>query len=153
MRFACSGPVGIVAGAGAAADGSRVGRRAPSPLPKALRGFCCGVVTLENLLRQLNVALRPAGPDVVCQNRFTMARRLDQPNTPGDHCLKYVCPEEFSQVRRDLARKIGPVIEHRDEDALNSDGMLHRFANSVDGTDKLRYALQRKKLTLNWNQR
>src|SRR5260370_35752177 len=108
MLFACSGPAGLIVGAGAAADGSRVGSRAPRPLPKALRGFCCGVVTLENLLRQLNVALCSAGPDVICQNWFSMTRCLCQPNAARNHSLKYVCSKEFSQVACNLPRQIRP---------------------------------------------
>ena len=34
----------------ATAAGARVGSNAPKPLPNALRGFSCGVVTIQNLL-------------------------------------------------------------------------------------------------------
>src|SRR5713226_9049889 len=147
MLLACSGLIGVVAGAGAA--GNRVGIRAPRPLPKALRGFCCGVVTLENLLRQLNVALRPTRTNVICQNRLAVARRLGQSHTPRDHRLKYVLAEKFSQVSGDLSRKIRTVIEHGDENTFDLKGMLHCFANSVDCTDELGYPFQREKLALN----
>src|SRR5260370_25958889 len=112
--LACSGLFGVAAGAGAADAGSLVGSSAARALPRALRGFCWGVVTLENLLRQLNVALRSAGPNVVCQNRLPMTWRLRQSHASRDHCLKHVCPEEFSQVCRNLPREISPVIDHRD---------------------------------------
>ena len=77
------------------------------------------------------------------------AWRLGQSNTPRDHRLKYVVAEEFSQVGCNLPRKVGAVIEHRDENTLDLKGMLHCFPNSVDSTDKLGYPFQGKELTLN----
>src|SRR5574341_499985 len=74
----------------------RSGISAPSPLPSAC--FCIG----QNLLGQLQVALRPPGTVIIQQHRLAVARRLGERDVPvNDGCVDLV-PEELTHLLRHL---------------------------------------------------
>src|SRR4051812_1707886 len=87
----------VVAGAACAAGTAgvwmRVGRRAPIPLPSALRG-CSGLFMVEDLFGEFDVAFRPLGSGVISQNRFAETRRLGQPHASRNDSAKDFIFEE-----------------------------------------------------------
>src|SRR5579884_4040173 len=111
-----TGGTGSAAGSADGATGGRCGRRAESPLPRALR---LSAFIRKNLLRQLNICLRPAGADIVGNHRLPKARRFGQPLAAWDDRFEHVVPEELPEVLCYLAHQDGAFVEHGEEYALD----------------------------------
>src|SRR5882757_658360 len=135
----CSGPAGVALKAGAAAaaeppgatecDGAGVpvlpaggaagvcgsGSRmsAPSPRPKAFLGIG------NYLLCKLRVSFGALTMYIIENNRFTKTRSLGKTNIPRNQALEDLRSKEAAQIRRYLARKTGPLVVHRQENAFN----------------------------------
>src|SRR5271166_251243 len=91
--------------AGGTATGGRVGSKAPMPLPRALRG-CSGLLMLEDLFSELDIAFCPLGAGVVCEDGLAETRGFSQPNAAGDDGPEDLFFEEFLEVGRHLAGQI-----------------------------------------------
>src|SRR5438477_13021788 len=85
-----------------------------SPRPNA---FLC---MANNLFSELPVAFRSARPRVVSKDWLAVARRLGQSHVARDDCRKDLASEKILQVVADLARQVGPIIVHSEQDALDS---------------------------------
>src|ERR1035441_3805258 len=125
----------------------RVGRSAPIPLPSALRG-CSDLLMVEDLFGEFDVAFRPLGPGVVGQDGFAETGRFGQAYAARDDGPEDLVFEELAQVGGHLARKVGPVVVHGQEDAFDGERMLEAFADPVDGVHELRDAFQGEELAL-----
>src|ERR1017187_1941038 len=99
-------------GSGSGREGARVGSRALSPLPSALRGVST-LFMVQDLFRELNVTLRATGAGIVAENGLAEAWRLRQSDAAGNDGSKHLVAEELTQVRRYLAREVGAVVVHR----------------------------------------
>src|ERR1700723_3042684 len=96
----------VISGAGGTGvTGGRVGRSALRPLPSTLRALS-GLVTVQNLLCQLNVTFRTLGTGVIGQNRLAKARGLSQANAPRNDGLEDLVFEEIAQVGGNLPGQI-----------------------------------------------
>src|ERR1035438_4072303 len=129
----------------------RVGRSAPIPLPSARRG-CSDLLMVEDLFGESDIAFRPLGSGVIGQDGFAETGRFGQANAAGDDGAEDLVFEELAQVGGHLARKVGPVVVHGQEDAFDGERMLEAFANPVDGVHELRDAFQGEELALDGDQ-
>src|SRR3954451_24544521 len=112
--------------------GVRVGRSAPIPLPRALRGlsdFCM----VQDLFRELDIAFSTAGARVIGKDGLAETGGFGEADAAGDDGFEDLVFEEVAEIVRDLAGKIGPVVEHGEEDALDFEGVVERFADALDG--------------------
>src|SRR5580693_6783385 len=74
------------------------GRSADKPLPSALRGLSFALFIFQNLLGQLDVTLRPPGARIIDDDRFAVAWRFRQPDTPRNHGRQDLVAEEVLQI-------------------------------------------------------
>src|ERR1035441_9458573 len=125
----------------------RVGRSAPIPLPSALRG-CSDLLMVEDLFGEFDVAFRPLGSGVVGQDGFAETGRFGQAYAARDDGPEDFVLEELTQVGGHLAREVGPVVIHGEEDALDGEGVLEPFANPVDRVHQFRDSLQGEEFAL-----
>jgi hypothetical protein len=103
---------------------------------------------IQYLFRELNIALCAPRTGVVSQNRLPKAGRFRQSNAAWNHCAEDLFLEKAFKVSGNLASEVGPVVEHSEQDAFNTKGMLKGIANAVHGVEQLRYTLQREELAL-----
>src|ERR1019366_5157108 len=89
------------AGAGSTGAGNwvgfRVGRSAPIPLPSALRG-CSDLLMVEDLFGEFDIAFRPLGSGVICQDGFAETGRFGQTYAAGDDGPEYFIFEEIAEI-------------------------------------------------------
>src|SRR5258707_15696056 len=97
----------------------RVGRRAESPLPNALRGLSGALFMGQDLLCQLNVALGAARAQVIRKNRLAETGCLSKANTPRNYGLKDALLKELPEILFHLASEIHSLVVHRQQYALN----------------------------------
>src|ERR1035437_8579138 len=139
------------AGAGGMGAGGwmwvRVGRSAPIPLPSARRG-CSGLLMVENLFGESDIAFRPLGSGVIGQDGFAEAGRFGQTYAAGDDGPEYFIFEEIAEVGGHLTGEVGPVVVHGEEDTFDGQGVLEGFANPVDGVHEFGDAFQGEEFAL-----
>jgi hypothetical protein len=139
------------AGAGVVGAGGgvwvRVGRSAPIPLPSALRG-CSGLFMVENLFGEFNIAFGPLGSGVIGQDRFAEAGRFREADTAGNDGAEDLVLEEVAEVGCHLARKVGAVVIHGEEDTFDGERVLEGFANAVNGIHELGNAFEGEEFAL-----
>src|SRR5947209_7735096 len=104
-------------GGGTATEG-RLGSRAPSPLPSALRGFSV-LFMVQDLFCEFDVALRTFRTRIVAEDRFAETGGFGQPDAAWNDRPKYLVAEEFLEIRSHLAGEVRPVIEHRKQDPFD----------------------------------
>src|SRR6266436_4654786 len=97
----------------------RVGRRAESPLPNALRGLSGALFMGQDLLCQLNVALGAARAQIIRKNRLAKTGSLGKANTPRNYGLKDALLEEFAKILFHLASEVHSLVVHGQQHALN----------------------------------
>jgi len=51
---------------------------------------------------------------------------------PRNYRREHFVPEELPEIRRNLPCKVRPVVEHREQDALDIDGMAERLSYAVN---------------------
>lgn len=139
---------GVGAASAVAVCGLRAGRSDPRPLPRTRRMFS-GLFTVQDLLCQLNIALGAFGARVVGENRLAEAGRLGEFYAAWNDGFENLVLKEFAKVGGDLAREIGAVVVHRQQDACDLDGVVKGFANPVDGIHELGNTFKGEELALN----
>src|SRR5262249_31876916 len=77
---------------------SAVGRRAPRPRPSAR------FITLDDLLRQLQVGDRAGGPEIVLEDGAAVAGCLRESNIAGNHGREHLTLEIALDLRAYLCR-------------------------------------------------
>src|SRR5258708_13045238 len=97
----------------------RVGRRAESPLPNALRGLSGALFMGQDLLCQLNVALGAARAQVIRKNGLAEAGVLRQTNAAGNYSAKDALLKEFSQILFHLPGEVHAFVVHVKQYAFN----------------------------------
>src|ERR1035437_4467459 len=127
--------------------GVRVGRSAPIPLPSARRG-CSDLLMVEDLFGEFDIAFRPLGSGVICQDGFAETGRFGQTYAAGDVGPEYFIFEEVAEVGRHLTGEVGPVVVHGEEDTFDGQGVLEGFANPVDGVHEFGDAFQGEEFAL-----
>src|SRR5262245_44579462 len=80
-----------------------------------------------------------------------MAGCLGEPHAARNDGLEYLIGEELLEIVGDLARQIGPVIIHSEQNAFDSQVVLKRISDSIDSVEQLRDALQGEEFALNGN--
>src|SRR5581483_10299904 len=73
-----------------------------------------------------------------------MAWRFCQTNVTRDCRREQLVAEKLLQLGRDLLREVGPIIEHRQQNAFNFDLGIEGTANSLDCVEQLRNSLERE---------
>ena len=99
----------------------------------------------------MDVRLGTTGARVVGKNRFTETGGFCEPDAAWDHGLKDLVAKEIAEVGFDLAREIGSIIVHGEQDAFDLQGRVEGFFGAVDGVHELRDTLEREELTLDWD--
>src|SRR5208283_354671 len=126
-------------------------RRAPRPLPSALRGFSV-LFMVQDLFRQPDVALGALGARVVSENGLAETGRFGQANAAGDDSGKDLIREKLSKIIGDLACQVRAVVIHGEEYALYLQRMLEGVANSIDSIHELGNTFKSEKLALDGNE-
>src|SRR5882724_11172666 len=119
---------------GVCGSGSRMS--APSPRPKAFLGIG------NYLLCKLRVSFGTLTMYIIENNRFTKTRSLGKTNIPRNQALEDLRSKEAAQIRRYLARKTGPLVVHRQENAFNLQAGIQGAPDPHQGVQKFRDALQ-----------
>src|ERR1035437_8837554 len=139
------------AGAGGTGAGNwggfRGGRSGPIPFPSALRGWL-GLLMVEDLFGEFDIAFRPLGSGVICQDGFAETGRFGQTYAAGDDGPEYFIFEEVAEVGGHLTGEVGPVVVHGEEDTFDGQGVLEGFANPVDGVHEFGDAFQGEEFAL-----
>ena len=125
----------------------RAGIRALMPLPSALR--VSGLLMVEDLFCELDVALRAFRAWIIGENRLTETGRFGQANTAGDYGFEDLLSEKLFKVGCNLPRQVCSVVEHGQDNSLNFEGVPETVPDPVDGVHELRDTLEGKKLALN----
>jgi len=125
-----------------------VGSSAPSPLPRALRWLSV-LFMIQDLFREFDITLRAARPRIVAQDRFTETRSLGETNAARNDCIEDAISEKLFQVGSNLAGKVGTVVVHGEQDALDGERVVEGIVNSVNGIHELGDAFECKELALN----
>src|SRR5574341_1553155 len=115
----------------------RSGMRAPSPLPSAC--FCIA----DDLLGKFQVALRPAGPDVVEDHRLAVARGLGEGNVPVNDRRIHLVPEILSDLLRHLLRQVVPGVVHGEKHAFDGQFGIQVLFDELDGVHERRQPFER----------
>src|SRR5260221_4040147 len=116
----------------------RVGRRAESPLPNALRGLSGALFMGQDLLCQLNVALGAARAQIIRKNRLAKAGGLCQSNAARNYGLKDFLLKEFSQILLNLAGLGHPLVVHSEQKALHLDSSCRNLADKLYRVQEVR---------------
>ena len=119
-----------------------------SPLPSTLRGFSV-LFMVENLFCELDVAFRAFGAGIVGENRLAETGRLGQANASRNYGFEDLISEELLQIGCDLPGQVGPVVEHRQENAFDFEGVTEAVPDPVDRVHELRDTFEGEKLALN----
>src|SRR6266567_625368 len=77
------------------------------------------VVPGEEFPGKFKVSLGSPRTRIIERNRFTVARRLSQPHIPRNHCAEEPFLEILFQRFCDLLRKVGAIVVHGQQHALN----------------------------------
>src|SRR5674476_1642599 len=120
------------AGATGSAEGVLGPSRADSPLPSALRGFSDTLLIREYLLRQFDIRLCASRAHVIAQNRFSETGRLRKPDATRNDGPKDLAPKKLAQIGGNLPRQDRTVVEHREQDAFNAQGVAERITNTFN---------------------
>jgi hypothetical protein len=137
-----------VGSGGVAGGGFRVGRRALTPLPRALRGGFSALLMGEDLFGEFDVTFGSARAGVVGEDRFAETGRLGQADAAWNHRSKNLVPEELLKVGFHLAGQVGAVVEHGQQNALDAQGVLKGVADPVYGVHEFGNALKGEELAL-----
>ena len=78
-----------------------------------------------------------------------MTGSLSEPDVAGNECGQNFIAEECFQIFHHLVGQIGPLIKHRQEDALDFQVGISGTANFLNRFHQLGHTLQGKVLTLN----
>src|SRR5437867_8950751 len=106
----------------------------------------------DDFPREIEIRFGPLAADVVEHDRLAEAWRLPQAHVPRNDGLEDLLLEEPPYFLHHLARQVGALVEHRQEDSFHLESRIQRPADSLQGIDELRDSLERQVLTLNWNQ-
>src|SRR5579885_1419938 len=145
---------GVVKGfaSGTATFPARVGSRADSPLPRALRCLSVPVFMFQDLLGELDIAFRTSGTRIVNQNWLAVTRRLSELYAPRDDRCEDITRKELLEIVGDLPGQVGPIIVHGQENSLDLKRMRKGILDAINRVHQLRNPLQCKELALNRNQ-
>jgi hypothetical protein len=77
------------------------------------------------------------------------AGSLGEANAPWDDGAEDLVAEELPEILSYLAREIGTVVVHGEENAFDTEGTFKCLPDAVDGVHELGNALQGKKFALN----
>ena len=89
---------------------------------------------------------------VVTDNWLAVAGRLGKPDVPGNHRLKNLQPVKIAQISRDRGRKIGSLVIHREQQALDHQSRIVKAPDPCERVEEFGYAFESVVLTLNRNQ-
>ena len=103
---------------------------------------------LEEFLGDGEVALRPDGLNVVEQNGLTEAGGFRQPDVPGNYGPEHPMREVLLGVLRHLPAQIQARVVHREQDAVDREGLVEILLHHLDGVEQLRNSLERVVLAL-----
>src|SRR3989338_1074024 len=142
---AATGGTGASTAAGSAAAG-KSRSSALSPLPSALR------VMGDDLLGEFEITLAAARLRVVEQDGLAVARGFGQAHVPGDDAREHLGAEEVAQVSQDLARKVGALVVHGEEDPFDGELRVERAPDAHQGVEQLAHTLQGQILALDGHQ-
>src|SRR4051812_46049305 len=73
----------------------------------------------HDLFRELDVTLCPTRSRIVNQCRLTVAGRLGEADVPRDSGLAELVAEMLLQLRSDLLRQVGALVEHGENHTLD----------------------------------
>src|SRR5690606_27185537 len=76
------------------------------------------------------------------------AWRLREPDVPGDDAAEDATPEVLLRLVRDLAREVEPLIEHREQDALDLEARIQALLDEANRVEQLGEPFERVELAL-----
>jgi hypothetical protein len=91
---------------------------------------------IQDFLRELNVAFRASGADIVDEDRLAVAGSLGETNAAGNDGLKDLVLKELLKVGGDLTSEIGAVVIHGEENAGDLEGVIKGAADPVNDIDE-----------------
>ena len=105
----------------------------------------------SDLRRQLAIGLRSPGARVVDRDRLPEPRRLGQADGPGDDHVIHEVAEEPLDLFDDLARQLGPWIEHGHDDPRQPQVRIDVLLDQAHVPQELPQPLERVVLALDRN--
>src|SRR5438067_4863048 len=133
----CTAPSGMGAGIGAGCAAAAVvavflaGRSECRPLPSAFRGSF--LVIGEDLFCKLDIGFGALRSRIIQEDGLSVAGRFRQPNASRDDGAENFAAEELTQIGRDLAGQVHPLVVHREQDAFDFQGMREGVAHAIYG--------------------
>src|SRR4051812_42501578 len=107
---------------------------------------------LEYFAGEREVRLGASGLHVVQHDRHPVTRRLAETDVARDHGSEHFFLEEAAHIGRHLLAEIGPLIEHRQQHALDVEGGIQRGAHAAHGADQIGQAIEREVFTMQRDQ-
>src|ERR1700720_1400507 len=89
---------------------------------------------------------------IIENNRFTETWSLREPNVSGNQALKDLRTKKASQVCGDLSGKTGPLVVHRQKDALNLQARIQGAPDAHQSVQKFRNSFEGQIFALDRNQ-
>src|SRR5882672_4800411 len=122
------------------------GIKASRPLPSAF------LTTLDHLPGETHVAGGTRAIWVVGHYRLAEARCLAEAHVPRNDCLINTLREEPSRLRQNLLRQVEPIVEHREQHALDLEPGIERLLDQPDRAQQMTQPLERVVLALHRNE-
>src|SRR5919108_1267652 len=117
----------------------------PRPRPRCL-------FMLEHLPRELQIRNRAAGAQIMKHDWLTVTWRLRQPNVARNHRVEDLAREVTMDLIANLLRDTGPTVEHRQDDAFDSESRVQTLSDQLDGPEQVREPFERIELALKRDQ-
>src|SRR5258705_6760651 len=124
------------------------GIRVLRPLPRAL----LFPFMSDEFLCEIKVGFRSLAADVVEHDRFAEARSFAELDVSGHDRFEDLFPEMFLDVLHDLAREVGSIVVHGQEDPFHHEARIQGSTDSFQGIDELRDPFESQILALDRDQ-
>src|SRR5262245_7946277 len=132
------------------------GIRALSPFPRAGRRSSIvppsGGVAGEHFFRERRVSGGPARLGIVKSSGHSVAWRLTELHVARDDGVEDFLFEELPNVAGHELTKIGPLVVHRQEHAVDLERGIQAAANLPHRADQIGESLECEVLTMQWNE-
>ena len=103
---------------------------------------------VENLFGEFDIAFGAVGAGVVGEDRLAETGGFGQADAAGNDGFEDLVFEELPQVGGDLAGEVGPVVEHREQNAFDFERMVEGLADAVDGVHEFGDAFEGEEFAL-----
>src|SRR5688572_4658476 len=105
-------------------------RSAPRPRPSPR-----GLFMLEHLPGELQIREGAAGAKIMEHHRLAVARRLRETDIARDHRVEDLAGKVPVDLVANLLRHARPAVEHRQDDAFNTESWIEALADELHGPE------------------